>query len=276
MTAPEPDATAVRLAVLGLPSAGKTSYLAAVYHALDSGGPDADRLARQPGDRAYLEQIRDAWLAGRPVDRTAVGTGENIELDAVLDGMPVVLHIPDVSGESFTHALASRSIDTALARAVQNAQGLLLFTHPSHQRPRVSIHSARRAGLVDPNRPLAATAPFDPATVPAETQLVDLLQWAARLGRAAPLRAAVVISAWDRMTDIAPGNWIQQMPLLRQYLDNTDDPISTCIYGASAQGGTYGADDDPVSTPPASRSYIVLEDGTRHDDIVSPLRWAAG
>jgi len=265
----------VDVALLGLPGAGKTTYLAALYSSLDDPPPGAPCLVRQPATRAYLEHIRDAWLAGQKVDHTAVGTGELIELDIELAGEQVTLRIPDVSGESFTEALASRAVDAALADVVRASSGVLLFTHPRHLRPRVPITSAIEAGLIDQDAAPGDPTDFDPKLAPTETQLVDLLQWAARLGTARPLRTSVVLSAWDEQPAAKPGTWLRQMPLLKRYLDNSAD-VGAQVFGVSAQGGEYGGDDDPVTKPPPERPYALTEDGERHADITLPLRWAAG
>jgi len=263
------------VALLGLPGAGKTTYLAALYSSLDDPPPGAPYLVRQPATRAYLEHIRDAWLAGREMDRTAVGTGELIELEIALAGEQVTLRVPDVSGESFTEALASRAIDAALADVVRISSGILLFTRPQHLRPRVPITGAIEAGLIDPDVAPADLTDFDPGLVPTETQLVDLLQWAARLGTVRPRRTSVVLSAWDEQPATKPGAWLLQMPLLKHYLDNSKE-VDAQIFGVSAQGGQYGGDDDPVTKPPPERPYVFSEAGNRHADITLPLRWAAG
>lgn len=265
----------VDVALLGLPGAGKTTYLAALYSSLDDPPPGAPSLVRQPATRAYLEHIRDAWLAGREVDHTAVGTGELIELDIKLAGEELTLRIPDVSGESFTDALDFRAVDVALADVVRASSGVVLFTHPRHLRPRVAITSAIEAGLIDPNSVAVDPIEFDPRLAPTETQLVDLLQWAAQIGSARPLRTSVVLSAWDQQPATRPGTWLRQMPLLQRYLDNSTD-IDAHVFGVSAQGGEYGGDDDPVTKPPPERPYALTETGERHADITLPLRWAAG
>lgn len=265
------------VALLGLPSTGKTTYLAALYNLLESAGPNADeRLRSLPPHRLYLEEIRDAWLAGLAVPRTPVGTGEIVELEAVMRGEPLDLRIPDVSGESFAEALTTRHIDAGLAAAVREATGLLLFTNPSELRPRVLLSRTEGLGLDDSAG--GDELDFDPATtLPAETQLVDLLQWAVRLRhRHEPLPAAVVVSMWDELPAGATTQmWLAQMPLLRQYAASTADAVDIRVFGVSAQGGRYGGDQDPAAMPPAERPFVVDPDGDRANDITLPLRWAA-
>lgn len=77
------------------------------------------------------------------------------------------------------------------------------------------------------------------------------------------------------MGKVSPGQWLAQLPLLRRYIDNSDE-VDGCVFGVSAQGGKYGGKHDPVTKPPMERPYVVTEDGTRHNDITLPLRWAAG
>lgn len=266
---------AQNLAVIGLPGSGKTTYLAALYHALaDSSVPP--KLQQLPKQRAYLEQIRESWLAGEAVDRTAVGTGEVIELDADFGPHRLAVRIPDISGESFTEGLVTRMVDNALADVFRRCSGLLLFAHPHDLRPRVLIPNAEALGLC--STPLDDQAEsvnevFDPGKIPNEVQLVDLLQWVSGLaGSISNRRVALVISAWDELVNIAtPEQWFHQMPMLRQFFQ-TSDKYTLRVFGVSAQGGTY-AGDNPAKIAPSVRPFVVTEEGARSNDISLPLRW---
>src|SRR3954469_5056688 len=67
--------------MMGLPGSGKTTFLAALWHQLESAeiatAFTTDRLQR---DREYLNRIRDAWIAFEEVPHTSAG----IEQSALL------------------------------------------------------------------------------------------------------------------------------------------------------------------------------------------------
>src|SRR5690606_21208825 len=57
--------------MLGLPGAGKTTYLAALWHVIESEDVDsALRLAHLHGEHGYLNSIRGKWLDVQHLDRT--------------------------------------------------------------------------------------------------------------------------------------------------------------------------------------------------------------
>lgn len=274
-----PSQAAAGVALLGMPDSGKSTYLAALYHLLTEDVPDvAVRLLRQPEQRAYLEALRTAWLAGEPIGRTSKDDGELVELDLSVGDRHVRFSIPDIAGECFRDVIAHRQADALIAQLVQQASGLLLFTHPDQLRPRVMISEAKElAELAGESYSPPQGQDFDPLLIPAETHLVDLLQWAGDTRqRAIPRRLAIVISAWDRCDGLTPQQWLEaRMPMLRHYLDGHPDVYTTAIYGISAQGGAYGTDLDLAAIRGYERAYVVDADGTRSHDLTAPLRWAA-
>ena len=60
--------------LIGLPSTGKTSFLAALYAIQQTQSPTALVLKKLDGDSGYLNKIRDAWLAFKPVGRNPIDT----------------------------------------------------------------------------------------------------------------------------------------------------------------------------------------------------------
>lgn len=274
--------------MIGMPSTGKSTYLAALYQALSSPPrASAPRLARQPETRAYLEELRQAWLRGEPMGRTSSNSGELVELDVEFPEGPgsVRLAVPDIAGETFENIVVKRRADGTATELVHEADGLLLFTHPDHQRPRVTIAALKQMqDLVgDDAAPLPGDGetPFDPRGLPGEVHLIELLQWAVRARRkgggsdARPSRVAFMISAWDRAGDRPPGDWLAvKMPMLRSFLDAQQDRLVVQTYGVCAQGGDYDA--EPIADRrPRERAYTLLPDGSRSDDLTGPLRWAA-
>jgi hypothetical protein len=273
------------VAMIGMPSTGKSTYLAALYQTLSDPPPDVRaRLARQPAQRAYLEELRQAWLRGEPVGRTRPDSGELVELEILVsDQDEVRLAVPDIAGETFENILVKRQADALVANFVTDANGLLLFTHPDHQRPRVPIATLRRMQELVGEQPADGEdvdeKPFDAKEVPGEVQLIDLLQWATRVraqrSDTKPCRVALIVSAWDRAGNRAPADWITtKMPMLRRFLDSQKEHFATVVYGVCAQGGDYGQD-DVAKQRPHGRSYILTAEGLRSDDLTAPLQWAA-
>jgi hypothetical protein len=275
--------------LIGMPETGKTTYVAALYHQLhDPPAGGTAKLRSQPVTRAYLEGIRGSWLSGKPVGRTPVEGGEDIRLHIENDGVAVTLQVPDVSGETFASAFATRQIDRRIATSVEAADGLLVFTTPDRLSSRILLTDgvARRANSgerTDGHEGRSAvnteqqSAAFDHSSVPGETQLIDLLQWVldrqADAGRLL-LRCCLLISAWDTMpAPIDPGHWVaSQARMLNDFLSAHKSSLDARIYGLSAQGGDY-ANEDLSEHSPHDRPYLIDLDGQRSTDLWAPVHW---
>jgi energy-coupling factor transporter ATP-binding protein EcfA2 len=265
------------VALVGMPGSGKSTFVAALYHVLTESLPDIPlQLRRQPAARAYLQELCEAWLRGEPVGRTQRDSGELIELELAAGSEEFTLTIPDVAGESFKDVFVTRAADARLVELVRDAGGLLLFLHPNDQRPRVLISQAKQVAQALGETLLDDPRDFDPVKVPAETQLVDLLQWVIGVREQAPTRLALVVSAWDRCPSEAPPEWLAgQVPMLTSFLQGRQDILNTRVFGVSAQGGDYDDGIDLSAARPYERAYLVDERGERHADLTAPLRWAA-
>lgn len=270
---------AVTTLMFGLPTAGKTTYLAALWDALESGA-SVTKLGKLPDSTIYLSQIRDAWLNFSEIGRTPHAGVNETTLDLVTPKGPLTLAIPDLSGEHFRDAWEKRSWSTTIDQLVEAADGLLLFVHSSIERP-VSLDLlqvlAGAAGGAQPAKEVPHT-PWTPELTSTEVKLVDVLQlirW--RRGGGSPSPLAVVVSAWDLVqAEIKPSDWLRdELPLLSQYLDLNHDAYRCRAFGISAQGGSL--DQAPrlrdISRP-ADR--IIARDNDGPIDVSGPIIWLAG
>jgi len=285
----EPPLSA-RYLVIGLPEAGKTTFLAALWHIADTGDvPGALRAPRDVADQQHLNAIRDRWLTVEPTPRTRRGAEKRVSMLLEKDDKTSIeVLFPDMSGESFLEHWKHRAWPASYQEMVQNASGLLVFIHPEKliPSPRIDEGNAALKALeaLDPGRPATLPKPesveealWDPERSPTEVVLVDLLQFVdtART-RVSPLPVAVVISAWDRIEaeNVQPSSWLAtHLPLLNQFLETNEDRYEWRVFGVSAQGG------DPVNDAQRLRAMRPLErikvvgSGASDHDITAPIRW---
>ena len=264
--------------MFGLPTAGKTTYLAALWDALESGA-SATRLARLPESTIYLSEIRDSWLKVNEIGRTTQASVNTIALDLITTGGDLTLSIPDLSGEHFRDAWEKRVWSATIDDLVESADGFLLFVHSSIDRP-VSLDLlqvlAGAAGGGEPVEPTAKT-PWTPELASTQVKLVDLLQlvkW--RRANASPSPLSIVISAWDLVQSaIRPTEWLSnELPLLHQYLDLNADSYRHRIFWVSAQGGSL-ADAARLRGIPRPADRIIARDDDGEIDISGPITWMA-
>ena len=252
-------------------STGKSTSLQRSYQALiEPPTTSSPRLVRQPSTRAYLEELRQAWLRGDRVGRTGRDSGELVELQVIFPGVgETLLTVPDIAGESFEDVFVKRQADSLATEHIRNAEGLLLFTHPDHLRPRIPIAALRQMqallGDAEMDSVVRDERQFDPRLVPSEVQLVDLLQWALLerdvQSRAKRQRIAVLISAWDKVgqpldkVGHTPSTWLSvKMPMFQSFVEAHCDLFEVSTYGVCAQGGDY--DLEPVADRRPSRTCL--------------------
>src|SRR5712692_2166980 len=124
----------INLLMVGLPTAGKTTYLAALWDSLESGRGHLS-LSRLPDSTAYLNQIREAWLKCVEIGHTTHGVINQTTLEINLPKGQALLSIPDLSGEYFRDAWEKRTWTKSIDQLVQDAEGILLFVHSKVDKP---------------------------------------------------------------------------------------------------------------------------------------------
>lgn len=245
--------------LIGLPSTGKTSFLAALWYMVNQSEIEcALTLDRLDGDSRYLYQIRDAWLEHKPVPRNPLDSEKAVSmiLKRRDSSASVDLTIPDLSGESFRLQWAKRQFTTQYDQRLREANGAILFVHPeSVSKPhRIDTLNALVTAMADAvaapqeteeENPQGASKPWDIEKAPTQVQLVELLQFIS--GRDyfhPPFRLAIIVSAWDLVSHMwkNAGDWVSsELPLLREFLDSNKGSFEVEFYGVSAQGGRYAS-----------------------------------
>lgn len=278
--------------LIGLPSTGKTSFLAALWYAIQQKqSPTALVLQRLDGDSGYLNKIRDAWLAFKPVGRNPTDTETFVSMRLKLSDGDEEVHLtfPDVSGESFKQQWTSRQLTASYDKCLRSANGGILFIHPgSIILPLRIAEVDDLAALIDdgvteektaPLTVLPPSAPWDVEKAPTQVQLIELLQFMMRHSHfRAPFRLAIAISAWDLVapSKVSPEDWVaRQLPLLNQFLSSNRKSFEVGFYGVSAQGGNYEGEDVTAlqNKLPARRIEIVGKGVKKQHDITEPLLW---
>lgn len=277
--------------LIGLPSTGKTSFLAALWYAVQqTRSPSSLILKKLDGDSGYLNKIRDAWLAFKPVGRNPTDSEAFVSMWLKRNNGDEEVHLtfPDVSGESFKQQWTSRQLTTSYDKCLRSANGGILFIHSNSITLPLQIAEVDSlATLIDSSIaeevPSPTTSsqpmPWDIEKSPTQVQIVEILQFLE--GRSyfnPPFRLLIAISAWDLVVAsmLEPEDWIaQQLPLLYQFLTSHRASFDIAFYGISAQGGAYdGTNVDSLQGKnPALRIEIVGKEVKNKHDITEPLLW---
>jgi hypothetical protein len=279
--APESAADTVLLA--GLPSAGKTSYLAAAWHALRQTKHTTElTLNRLPPSAEFLNQITEQWLGCVQADHTSASSTSAVVLELRRgSGPPGELVIPDYSGEFVRDAWVDRRWPAHMDQYVRDARAVLLAVHPTILTGHTTVEEyARNAATLEAGPPDVdrKPEPFDRSKVPSQTMLVEFLQFARSRAKARVLPVGILISAWDLIRDegLTPPEILRSyFPLLQQYLVANSSEMPSTVFGVSAQGGDWATHRDvSLAARPEKRAFLIDASGKELRDLTIPMAWA--
>ncbi len=272
--------------LIGLPKTGKTTFLAALWHVVDSGVvPDSMKVTELHGNREYLNEIRGDWLSCQELSRTLIGSEEfvSMRLAESNSGTVIELTIPDLSGEVFSQQWERRQWTAQYSQIIRESTGALLFVHPEKVIEPLRIDQADALvaeieGEDDSRATDTEWISWDASLAPTQVKLVELLQFMDHEDAVSlPFRISVIVSAWDLLASqgISPEDWIKErLPLLYQFLASNSDKFPSKIYGVSAQGGDLSKNKaELLSRNPPSERVQVIDGGAVSHDLTVPIKW---
>jgi Double-GTPase 1 len=280
--------------VMGLPAAGKTTFIAALWHVVSSKEvPTKLQIGELQPSRDHLNDISASWRQCAPVRRTILGKERNVTMNLeTLDGQRSFrLTLPDTSGEAFQRIFESRRWSVSFGRAVDRSAAVMFFVHPdaliAPQRIDDGVEEAVAImeHMNEPSQNDTAKAnvseesqPWEPNRAAPQAKVLDLLQLVVRARNARPLRTVIVVSAWDLVKGqkLLPEKWLEKRaPLVWQFLNANKLKRPFSVYGISAQGDDYEKSADKLRDfiKPSERISVVSEQETSND-ITRPVLWA--
>ena len=279
----------------GMPKTGKSTYLGALYHVLETESKESISLDVLPSARQHLEGLRGRWLRVEREGRTSSSSPVLTDLNLrTKEGGPVLsLHWPDLSGEYFDDMVRKRSLNGDVANILKEATAIVIFVHPDTvtQQPRIHAvnrlaeilegetsaqgNAAARVGQSEPE-----IVAWDPMMIPGQILVVELMQLLLDNQLARSISGiSVVLSAWDLVASNfqSPKEYVEkQLPLLHQFLEANAARFQFELFGVSALGGDPEEDRDRLNAEidPVDRIQVVCEDGANAEDgILAPIRW---
>lgn len=267
--------------IVGLPAAGKTTFLAALWHSLQHVGKTKLFLKSYTGDHSYLSHIEEVWLSAEKVSRTSIDNQKK-SISLLLqdnNGCEYNISFPDLSGEIFQKQYVDREIDKEIADEIIQSTALLLFINPETIIESLLISEIasdlRENILSDVNFAARNPTKVDPT----DTQLVEILQFIADLKGTNNITMGVIVSAWDLIKEEkypTPQEFIKErLPLLWQYLYSNRKIYNTLYFGISAQGSSLNSSDEIkkiISFDHQIKRITVVDDnGNKGNDITIPM-----
>jgi len=279
---------------MGLPASGKTTFLAALWHLIESDETDCClELENYQGDLSYLTLIAEAWRTFQPVPRTSqVGDRHvTIQLRNRETNVSCAAFFPDLAGETFDRQVEDRRCRLEFIEDVSVDDGILFFINADVQEDTLSVTelnsripiTSTDAGIglseVREERTPTLLHEWEPKHLPAQVKIVQLLSDFMRPPfTPCSRRLAILISAWDLThgMNLTPQDWLRvHMPLVAQFLRANGEFFKHRVYGVSAQGVSLNDDtavDAAADLEPSHRIKIVGSGGEGHD-LTEPLVW---
>ncbi|MBA4760006.1 MAG: hypothetical protein H2052_17075 [Sphingosinicella sp.] len=270
-----------RILVAGMPSSGKSTYIAALRHVLVANEISCVlELVGLSPEESHLNRLELDWVDGKMVQRTQSASETWVELQ-IRDRTTqesIVLALPDLKGESFEQPATLGHLQDDLQKELEAASSVMLFTSADREDDKLLISDI--ADILDNSDDTDVPGqPFDAREMPEEVKIVELLQFANRRPRLSRQRKlALIVSAWDVVADCAqtePYYWLAtNCAMLEQFLRFNSHLWDVRVYGISAQGGRLPEDRERLMkiSKPSERIKVVGHGAEQHD-ITAPLRW---
>ncbi len=258
--------SAASVMLVGLPHAGKSSYIALLYLAILKRERCSVRLSNHKDDREHVNLLMRALLNCEEATRTEIDQSEGLRL-SLRDSSEksTFLEIPDLSGETWQDVLDEGAIDLALVEQLRRARSIVLFLHVGDFRndPLISevVAGADALGF-DGGYEDESAEPVAPTQV----DIAELLQTIDHFADAR-CEISVVLSAYDLARGVAPARWVRDnAPLVDQYVRSNRARRPVRIYGLSAQGGDFASERTSLLNEDGlHRAFMMNADGEQVD-----------
>jgi GTPase SAR1 family protein len=267
----------------GLPSSGKTTFMAALGYLLENNEVEKEfELTGLPTERRFFNELADRWLRCEPMLRTEVSSSDKIRMNIKKKDLHISIEMPDFSGETWERLWSEHEIDNVLIAELEKSPSIVIFIQSDHVHAPMSLTD--ESEMISRKEPILSNesaVPWEPTKhVPTQAVLVDLLRKISSFITRAhkDTKLVIVLSAWDTVgSDITPELFIErEMPLLHQYLNCRFDFNHFSIFGVSAQGGDL--EDSEITEKllykdnPSMRVKVV-NDGIENSDLTRILSW---
>lgn len=292
-----------RLALIGLPGTGKTTYMGALWHMAEE--PSVHEIVETalPISPRHIHEITEKVRAVDEIERTKHDDDGFYEGTVEFPGYgAVTLRVHDRSGEQLQALVERRQWPELLAGEIAEANALMLFVCDDELVLPLSLRLAEGLAEDDPAKPaedalmntdgetdrreIEELGPEDqPVAIKAyahhyastAAQLIDGLEnLLEEMGDRWPVRIAVVVSKFDRISNRSPREWLhQRLPAVEAFLDNNSGRVVWNLFGVCALGGDPKNRDELLQSDLHERVWA--RDAQGGDVPLSePVRWALG
>ncbi len=270
--------------LLGKPNASKTVFLSQLYSKLRKNKSNL-KLYKPVEDLSPISEARDALASGKgPVTTPAEKSVKFYLPIQVLDDQ-VDLKCPEYGGEQVLDIVESRGLNKEWKTSIKESNNWILFIRLNSIGNRLDISEVtfKEENNVESGE---NTEVFE-YQISDQSFLIELLQIIMNekgtnfhlLNK--DIKLTIVLTCWDEMKIIGDPKPFyvleEKLPLLLDFAKSNWDRSSLKILGLSAQEFSLDTEENQekyMVEGPENFGYLILEDGTRSDDITKLIELA--
>lgn len=268
--------------IAGLPDAGKTTYIAALWDIIKRKSKGLDlEFSTTPENTTYLNEIWEYWVSMKKIERSKTPVPDDITINVkrVTDGVELVLDMPDFMGEQF-----QKIIDHTLPENIQQWIGqsdrmlYLINNLTDSLKDDMEDDSALGTEVVDRADEKKQATILAPEKMLQASQNMMVLKYIAN--HAKIKKVAIGLSAWDLKMNKgeSPEEYLKhRSPMLYNFI--CYHFTERVFFGVSAQGFDYkdikekGADMRDKARK-SNRAFIVFDkEEDPSNDLTKPLNY---
>lgn len=232
----------IKILIAGLPNAGKTTYIAALNGAIQTGGDTSLSYAGKSSELQYVNKVTRQWLEGKVVDHSTDDEPKYINWPLKKKNNDVItITIPDMKGEMYQDII-NNDFNDGLAEFCKGASGIFFFINdivkPVLKEHVQNIVSERDASHTGDNQKEENIVSLSIDKVNDVVKAILVLKYLRNM--IGDVRLAVAVSSWDT---IAP-----TFANIEEYMKSECSALYNYVryhftdykfYGISAQGLNY-------------------------------------
>lgn len=268
--------------IAGVPDAGKTTYIAALWDIIKRNGSHLElQFTTNPENTTYLNEIWEYWVSMKKIERSNVPVPDDITINVkrTKDGEELELDIPDFMGEQF-QKIIDHTLPDNIKQWIEQSDRMLYFINVLDDNIKDDMEQDDDQAEKDLDRdtekkkaPLLA-----PEKMMQASQNMMVLKYIAH--HAKMKRVAIGLSAWDikMKGGKTPEEFLRQRsPALYNFIKWH---FKECVFfGVSAQGFDYNDRDVRAAEMKekarnSDRAFIVFDQEKEPSpDLTKPLNY---
>lgn len=262
----------INILIAGLPNAGKTTYIAALNGAIQTGGDFSLSYAGKTSELQYVNKVTRQWLEGKVVDHSTDDEPKYINWPLKNRNEDVInITIPDMKGEMYQDII-NNDFNEGLAEFCKGASGIFFFINDI-VKPVLKDHVRNIVSTDDDanvNQQEGGVISLSIEKVNDVVKAILVLKYLRNL--IGDVRIAVAVSSWDMIESTYPS--------IEEYMKSECSALYNYVryhfkdykfYGVSAQGLKYDEHTGSLDkiTVDGKRAYIFTTE--KEYDLSIPL-----